>query len=251
VTIRVNQALSSDQSQAGQPFSASLVKPIIVDGIVVADRGQTLEGRIAEAVKAGKVKGVSRLGFELTELTLVDGTQVPLRSQLITYQGPTSIGRDATAVGTSAAIGAMIGGIESGPAAGLGAAAGAGAALIGVLLTRGHPTIVGPESVLTFRMEVPITVNTTRSPQAFRSVSPADYSRPMDQPRSLMARPAQPAYYGGYPGWGYAGWYYPGMWSFGYGYGWGYPGVNIGIHYGYGYGGWYGGGHGGHGGGHR
>jgi hypothetical protein len=243
VTIRVNQVISSDHSQPGDAFSASLVKPIVVDGFVVADRGQTLAGRVAETAKAGMVKGVSRLGIELTDLSLVDGTQVPLRSQLITYQGPTSIGRDATAIGTTAAIGAMIGGIEGGPEAGLGAAAGAGAALIGVLLTRGHPTIISPEAVMTFRVEVPIAVSTTRAPQAFRPVGYGDYNQPGDQSRAVFQGPgpgpAPAPYYPGWGGWG-AGWGYPGWGGYYYG-----PSFGIGFGYGYGYGhGYYGHGYG-------
>src|SRR5579871_5436247 len=42
VTVRVNQFLSSDRNQAGDAFSASLVKPIVVDGFVVAETGQTV-----------------------------------------------------------------------------------------------------------------------------------------------------------------------------------------------------------------
>jgi hypothetical protein len=248
ITIRVNQVLSSDRNQPGDAFSASLVKPIVVDGFIVADRGETIGGRVAEAKKAGKVSGVSRLGIELTELTLVDGTQVPLRTQLVGHEGSTSMGRDAAIVGTSSAVGAMIGGIEGGAAAGIGAAAGAGAALIGVLLTRGRPTLIYPESVLTFRVDSPIVVNTTRAPQAFREVGPGDYQQPSDHPVSFAQRPPPPPPPAYYPSmWG--GW---GPW-WGPGWGWGYPGyyygprVSIGFlyggygRYGYGYGRGYGG----------
>ena len=41
VTVRVNQELSSDHNQQGDLFTASLAQPIVVDGIVVAQRGQT------------------------------------------------------------------------------------------------------------------------------------------------------------------------------------------------------------------
>src|SRR5262249_7256051 len=41
ITVRVDQPLSSDHNQQGDAFSATLVKPVVVDGIVVADRGQT------------------------------------------------------------------------------------------------------------------------------------------------------------------------------------------------------------------
>ena len=59
ITVRLNQALSSDHNHAGDAFAASLVRPIVVDGVVVAGRGQTLGGRVAEAQKAGRVSGTS------------------------------------------------------------------------------------------------------------------------------------------------------------------------------------------------
>src|SRR5262249_22996547 len=42
ISVRVDQPLSSDHNQQGDSFSATLVKPVVVDGIVVADRGQTV-----------------------------------------------------------------------------------------------------------------------------------------------------------------------------------------------------------------
>ncbi len=240
ISVRVNQVLSSDRSQPGNVFSASLVKPLVVDGIVVADRGQMIAGRVAEAIKAGRSKGTSRLAIELTEMTLVDGSQIPLISQLVAHEGPGSVGRDATAVGATTGLGALIGAAAGGgQGAAIGAGAGAGAALIGVLLTRGRPTMIYPESVLSFRVNAPLAVNTTRAPQAFRHVSPEDYNQPGDQARTVTQ--AGPGYggwgYGGFGGYGNYGAWGPG-WG---GYGWGYPGffgprIGIGF-YGRGFGG--------------
>src|SRR5271165_6680244 len=89
VTILTNQPLSSDRNQPGDTFSGTLNQPVVVDGIVVAQRGQMVYGRVAEAVKA-KAGNSSRLGLELTSLTLADGTQVPIRSQLVARQGTTT-----------------------------------------------------------------------------------------------------------------------------------------------------------------
>jgi hypothetical protein len=223
LTVRVNQVLSSDRNQQGDAFSATLVKPVVVDGIVVADRGQTIAGRVSDAQKAGRVQGTSRLGLELTDLTLVDGHQVPLHTQLVSRNGSTSVGRDATAIGTTTALGAMIGAAAGwGTGAAIGAGAGAAAGTIGVLLTRGNPTLVYPEQVLTFRLENPIVVATERAPQAFRPVSPEDYQQPSDEPRLRSRPPAVPPYYapyyGPYYGYGYPYYYGPSI-GFGFGYG--------------------------------
>ena len=214
LTVRVNQVLSSDRNQTGDAFSATLVKPIVVNGVVVADRGQVIQGRVSEAKKAGRVSGTSRLALELTDLTLVDGSQVPVKTELVNRNGATSEGRDAVGIGAATGVGAIIG-------------AGAAAGIIGVLLTRGHPTLVYPEQVLTFRMDNPIVVATDRAPQAFRYVTPYDYQQASDQPRPQPTlRRTAPYYYGGvYGPWGpYYGYPY-------------YYGPSIGI----GFGGYYGG----------
>ena len=130
-TVRVNQFLSSDRNQTGDAFSATLVKPIVVNGVVVADRGQVIQGRVSEAKKAGRVSGTSRLGLELTDLTLVDGSQAPVKTELVNRNGTTSVGRDAAAIGTATAVGAIIGAVrwdrmKSARGAAIGAGAGRG-----------------------------------------------------------------------------------------------------------------------------
>jgi hypothetical protein len=244
VTVRVNQPLSSDHNQVGDAFTATLARPLVVDGVVVAERGQTIGGRVAEAQKAGRVEGLSRLGIQLTDLTLVDGQQLPIRSQLISRTGPSSSGRDAGAIMGTTAAGAAVGaGVNGGVGAGVGAAAGLVVGTVGVLLTRGHPTVITPESVLTFRVEAPVTFSTDRAPQAFRLVRPGEYDRPSDlQARMTPPNGPPPApYYGGYyaPYYGYygPGWYPYSYWGPSLGFYWGPR-----FYGGFGYGGFYRGG---------
>src|SRR5204863_10010046 len=101
ITIRVDEPLSSDHNQPGDAFTATLAQPLVANGFVVARRGQTVGGRVAEAVKAGRAKGTSRLGLEITEISLVDGQQLPVKTQLISRRGDSSVGRDAVAIGTT------------------------------------------------------------------------------------------------------------------------------------------------------
>jgi len=235
VTVRINQLLSSDHSQPGDAFSATLVRPIVVDGVVVAERGQTLGGKVTEAKKAGRVSGTSRLGIQLTDIPVVDGSQVPVQTSLMSRSGPTSVGRDAAAIAGTTAAGAVIGtAADWGRGAAIGAGAGAAAGIIGVLLTRGRPTIITPESVLTFRVEQPATISTAHAPQLFRYVEPGDYSAPPApamRPRPGPGYPGYPGYYApayyGYPypyGYPYWGWGYPGFWGPGFGIGFGFRG---------------------------
>jgi hypothetical protein len=219
VTVRVNEELSSNRNHAGDSFSVALTQPLVVDGVVVAGRGQTAYGRVVEATKASG-GSPSHLGLELTEFTLVDGAQTPLRTQLMGFEGGTEPGRQqaGTVIGTTE-IGAIVGAAAGrGAGAAIGAGAGAAAGTIAILMTRKRPTVIYPETALTFRIESPITVNTTRAPQAFRYVDPNQYARPVQ----AQARTRQPETrcdgYGCaplYPYWGpmYSPYPYPYYWG--------------------------------------
>jgi hypothetical protein len=232
IKIRINEWLSSDKNVVGDGFSATLDQPIVADGFVVARRGQSLMGRVTEARKAGRVKGTSELGVTLSELTIVDGQQIPIQTQLLQTSAGTSNGRDAVAVGTTTGVGAAIGAAANG---GSGAAVGAGAGLvagvIGVLVTRGRQTVLPPETLLTFQLQSPMAISTEHSQFAFQPVTQADLDGSSAYgPRGRFAgeRPAgpPPPYYPtayGYPYPYYYG-YYPAPFYFGfyggrYGYG--------------------------------
>jgi hypothetical protein len=230
VTVRLMGGLSSDTNQEGDGFSGTLEQPIVVDGWVVARRGQIAVGRVVQVQKAGRVKGVSSMGVALSDLPVVDGRQLAVQSQLVQTSAGTSKGRDAAGIATTTGIGAAIGGaVDGGPGAGIGAAAGAAAGIAGVLLTPGRPTVLPPETLLTFRLQEPITINTQRSSVAYLPVNQQDYA---SAPPQLQQRPMGPAYPPG-PGYPYAVWPYYGGWSF-------YPAVSFVGYYG-GYGRWYGG----------
>jgi len=194
VTIRVNEPLSSDHNQTGDAFTGTLAEPIIANGVLIARRGETVRGIVTEAQKAGHVSGVSHLRLELSEIQLADGRQVQVKTRLIDRKGDTSYGRDAFAIGATTATGAAIGaGVNGGVGAGVGAAAGLVVSTIGVLLTRGRATVVGPETPLTFATETPLTLD--NSQQAFQYATQQDYNVGT---RQVGPRPGY-AYRPGYP----------------------------------------------------
>ena len=233
ITVRVDQPLSSDHNKVGDYFRATIVQPVVMNGLVIAPRGQSVTGTVTEAQKAGRVEGTSRLGLELTELGLADGRQIPVRTTLMERRGNTSVGRDAAAIGATTATGAAIGAaVNGGVGAGVGAAAGVVVSAIGVMLTRGHPTVVYPESVLSFRLANPITIDGT---EAFRPVSQQDYGQASSgrpgygppppgygRPAYGYGYPPPPPYYNFYGGFGpYSGYFWSPGFNFYYGRGFG------------------------------
>ncbi len=219
VSVRLDQVLSSDRNQLGDSFTATLAQPLIANGIVVARRGQTVAGKVSEVSKGGRIKGTSRLGIEIVELSLVDGSQLPVRSQLMSSSAGTSKGRDAAVIATTTGAGAAIGAAAAGGAgAGLGASAGLGAAVIGVLASRGRATELYPEDLVTFRTLAAIQISTQQAEHAFQPIRQEDYAADSLQYRSQtqIAHSAPlrnffdpfwgPTFgYGWGPGWSYYG----------------------------------------------
>ncbi len=159
ITVRLDEALSTDRSFQGDQFRATLDQPVIIDHMVIAERGSRALGRVVDIDKGGKVKGVAQLGIELTSLNTSDGQKVQLRTERFQRQAEASKKTDAAKVGVGAGLGAIIGAIAGGGkgaaiGAGVGGAAGAG----DVLLTRGKPAQLPVESKVSFRLAQPVTV---------------------------------------------------------------------------------------------
>jgi len=195
---QLSQYLSSHQNQPGDQFTVTLDQPLVVNGFVVARRGQVAHGQVTVANKGGTGKGPSELGIELTELVLVDGQQVPIATQLIDTTGGSNAGRNVSTIATTTVLGTVIGGIIGrGTGAAIGAGAGATAGAIAVLHTSGSPTVLPPETPLTFRLGAPTTFSTEGSARAFLPVSPQDYGNGGTQVR--YSRPGPGPYARPYP----------------------------------------------------
>ena len=219
VAVRVQGWLSTDHNKVGDTFTATLDGPIVADGWVVARRGQTVYGRVTLSDKGGRIHGVSQLGLALGQLTLVDGQQIAVQTQTADSKAGTSNGRDAAAVGTTTGTGAVIGAVADGGAgAGIGAAAGAAAGLLGVLTTRGRPTVIPPETLVTFRLQAPLAISTEKSQVAFQPVTQQDFN---NNAQSNDQRPRRPGYYVRGPYGPYYNPYYGNYYGYGPGF---YPG---------------------------
>jgi hypothetical protein len=192
VAMRINQSVASNKNAVGDTFAGSLTQPVVVNGIVVAQRGQMVYGRVT---LAEKVKGMSHLGVELSGITLADGTQATLHTHLVSRQGPMVYGHEqegtiTTTTGTG------------------------GAASVTVLATKGHASVIYPETALTFLTESPVTINTSNA-AAYRYVSPDDYSHTLTTsvqrpaPRTVVYGAGYPYY--PYPYWGWGPGFYGGF----------------------------------------
>ena len=238
VSVRTTGFLASNHNKVGDTFTTILEQPIVLNGWVVARRGQPVMGRV---VVAKREHDESTLVVEMASLTLVDGTQVQLRTELVKNVQPDAGvgGHEVVGLAATTGTGALIGGaVGGGVGAGIGAGIGAAAGIIGIGVTRGRPSVIPPESVLTFRVNDAVTISTEHSQVAFQPATQDDYA---NGPGNGDRRPVRPAY--GRPGYGYppppptAYYYSPYYAPYPY-YGYGYlplP-VTVGFGYGFGYG---------------
>jgi hypothetical protein len=165
VPVRLQDMISSDRYHPGDTFTAVLDQPLVVDGLVIAEKGARVEGKVVESQRAGRVKGVASIALELTRVALSDGQHVEISTDSFTKMAPESHGADAAKIGGGAALGAIIGGIAGGgKGAAIGAGAG-GAAGTGVVLgTRGKPAVLPSETKISFRLNQTVTVTERRRP---------------------------------------------------------------------------------------
>ena len=159
IPVRLIEGLSSDRNSPGDTFTVTLTEPLAADGFVIAERGARAYGRVVEAHPAGRVKGVSGLVIELTQINTSDGQKVKVQTDSFTKEGERSVGKDAAKVGAAAGIGAAIGAIAGGgKGAGIGAAIGGAAGAGGVMATRGEASVLRSETRLSFRLREPVMV---------------------------------------------------------------------------------------------
>jgi hypothetical protein len=159
IVVRLNHTVSTERNQVGDDFQAVLDEPVIVDGLVIAEKGAQVEGKVVQSDRAGRVRGRALLALELTRLATQDGQLIDIETEYVEQEGPNTQKKDAAKVGIGAGIGAAIGAIlGGGKGAGIGAATGAGAGAGTVAATRGEPVVLRPETRLEFRLNQAVSV---------------------------------------------------------------------------------------------
>lgn len=159
IPARTVETLSSDRNAVGDTFTATLDQPLVVDGLVIAERGARLEGRIVQSQRAGRLKGVSDLAVELTQVTTSDGQRVRIETDSFEKHGESSAKENAAKIGGGAALGAIIGAVAGGgKGAGIGTLAGGAAGTAGAAATRGKAVTLPAETRINFRLRNSITI---------------------------------------------------------------------------------------------
>jgi outer membrane lipoprotein SlyB len=158
ILIRTVDAIDSSKQKTGFRFTATLETNLQAEDKVIAPRGTTVYGRLAQASSAGRMSGSSELTLELTDI-LINGTAYPVLTSTYEVKGKGEGGKTAKKVVGGAGLGALIGGIAGGgKGAGIGAAAGAATGTAVAASKKGQQLQIPSESLLEFRLEQPVAL---------------------------------------------------------------------------------------------
>lgn len=146
IHCRLTQTLNTKLNFRGDPFTATVTEPFMIDGQEAIPYGSTLTGRLADVQRPGRVKGVGQMRLTVEQVRLPDGRSFPLNAILVNAYGPKDVevkGNEGRVDGPSARrkTALVVGGLAG------------GGSLVGLIF--GHPFVgmaVGGTAGLVDRM---------------------------------------------------------------------------------------------------
>ncbi|MFL6352161.1 MAG: hypothetical protein ACJ74Z_09970 [Bryobacteraceae bacterium] len=113
LAIRLEESLSTERNRGGETFRARLDSPLIVNGVVLADRGARVLGRVEKIKRVHLLRGKSGLRLRLTEIAMRDGRLVRIETNLWEEKGRHNSLGATPKVAMGAVVGALTGAAKS------------------------------------------------------------------------------------------------------------------------------------------
>ncbi len=153
LAIRIDQAISAKDTDAGARFTGQVVDPVSdSSGNIVISKRSPVTGVVDVAEGRGHFKGAASLELRLTSVT-VDGRRYSLETREVVRSKKGKGKRTGAFIGGGTGLGALIGGLAGGGKGALiGGLAGAGAGTVGAGATGNRDLVIPAESVLRFRL---------------------------------------------------------------------------------------------------
>jgi hypothetical protein len=161
--VRLDEPVSSNKNHTGDTFHGSLDQPVVLGDQTVIPAHADVIGRVTEAVSANRISGQPSLSLQLTQISY-NGHTYGINSDTFSRTGTARGKRNVKTGAGGAALGAIIGAIAGGgKGAAIGAATGAGAGTAAGAATGSDEVKLDSESIVSFRLQSPITVMPART----------------------------------------------------------------------------------------
>lgn len=159
IHVTLNSALSSNRSNPGDHFEATVSQPVVINGETVIPKGAEATGVVVDSLPSGKMEKRAHLLVALETVT-VGGSLYQIRTASNARIEGRHRGHNFKTIGSSAGAGAIIGAIAGGGAGALiGAPIGAGAGTAAALFSGKHDIRIAPETPMTFELAQPVSID--------------------------------------------------------------------------------------------
>jgi hypothetical protein len=125
VKMKLETTLATFSSKAGDPFSARVTEPVVMDGKTVIPVGTTIEGRVTKSSEPRRIAGKPTIGIFPENMVLPNGDKFMLNASLVDtnvgrgtdvnnegqFKGNGVDGKDLTEIGLGTGGGMLIGGL--------------------------------------------------------------------------------------------------------------------------------------------
>ena len=156
--VRLGETLDTKRNRPGDRFTATLTRPIVLDGRTVIPRGTPCTGHLTESKASGRFKGRALMSLSLDSFEL-NGRHHAIKTTHVGRESGGHKKRNWAFIGGGSGVGTAIGAIAGGPAGALiGAGAGAGAGTAGAAITGKKNVRLPVETPLAFSLRAPVTL---------------------------------------------------------------------------------------------
>ncbi|MFZ3265000.1 MAG: hypothetical protein WA172_13445 [Terriglobales bacterium] len=128
VKMKLDTTLATFSSRAGDPFSARVTEPVLLDGKTVIPIGATIEGRVTKSTEPRRIAGKPTIAIFPENLVLPNGDRFMLNATLVDtnagrgtdvdtegkFKGTGHDGKDLTEIGMGTGGGMLMGGLIGG-----------------------------------------------------------------------------------------------------------------------------------------
>ena len=128
VKMKLDNTLTTFSSKTGDPFSARVTEPVVLDGKTVIPVGATVEGRVTRATETRRIAGKPTIAVFPQNLVLPNGERFTFNATLVDtdarhgtdvntegqFKGAGHDGTDLTQIGMGTGGGMLLGGLIAG-----------------------------------------------------------------------------------------------------------------------------------------
>ncbi|HUK26645.1 MAG TPA: hypothetical protein VLV49_18855 [Terriglobales bacterium] len=126
--VKLENSLATFSSKSGDPFSARLIEPVVINGKTLVPVGATVQGRVTKVDEPRRIAGKPTIGIFPETLVLPNGERYMLNAALVDtdrrggtdvntegqFKGNGHDGKDLTEIGMGTGGGMLAGGLIGG-----------------------------------------------------------------------------------------------------------------------------------------